>query len=165
MIIKATEKGSLKKHIESVHEKVKYPCHQCEYKATTKGNIQRHIQKKHFMYNKFKSSIIVIISYNPTNFDIIWKILVSLYSYLDPEQEFNADRNTVVCTGGGDLDISLPQVHGDWLFVVKATNLEELWHNIFSLYIKDWNIPVINVSIKLWEKETYWLIFGLFTRK
>ena len=47
---KATEKGSLKKHIESVHEKVKYPCHQCEYKATTKGNIQRHIQKKHFMH-------------------------------------------------------------------------------------------------------------------
>ena len=38
----------------------------------------------------------------------------SVYTlYLDPEQEFNIDRNTVVCTGGGDLDISLPQVHGD----------------------------------------------------
>ena len=30
----ATWQGNVKKNIESVHEKVKYPCHQCEYKAT-----------------------------------------------------------------------------------------------------------------------------------
>ena len=28
-------KGSLKAHIQSVHEKVRYSCDQCEYQATT----------------------------------------------------------------------------------------------------------------------------------
>ena len=44
---KATQQGSLKKHIESVHEKVKYPCNLCEYKATEKGHLKRHIKSVH----------------------------------------------------------------------------------------------------------------------
>ena len=30
---KATKQSNLKEHIESVHEGVKYPCSQCDYKA------------------------------------------------------------------------------------------------------------------------------------
>ena len=48
---KATKKGSLKSHIESVHEKVQYPCNQCEYKATQNGNLKRHIQTIHDIMN------------------------------------------------------------------------------------------------------------------
>ena len=35
-----TAKGDVKIHIESVHEKVKYPCNQCEYKATVKKKFE-----------------------------------------------------------------------------------------------------------------------------
>ena len=39
--------GILKIHIESVHEKVKYPCNQCEYKAIGHRSITRHIRSVH----------------------------------------------------------------------------------------------------------------------
>ena len=32
------------KHNKSVHEKIKYPCNQCEYKATEKGHLKTHIE-------------------------------------------------------------------------------------------------------------------------
>ena len=44
---KATSNGNLKRHIESVHEKVKYSCDQCDYKATTQGLLKRHIVSVH----------------------------------------------------------------------------------------------------------------------
>ena len=44
---KSTEKGSLQRHIKSVHEGKKFPCPQCEYKATVKGDLQRHIKSVH----------------------------------------------------------------------------------------------------------------------
>ena len=44
---KATTTGSLKSHIESVHEKVKYPCHLCEYKATKHSDVKKHIESVH----------------------------------------------------------------------------------------------------------------------
>ena len=40
-------KGNLKKHIRSVHEKLRYPCDQCEYQAVEKRLIKFHIQSKH----------------------------------------------------------------------------------------------------------------------
>ena len=39
--------GNLKEHRESIHEGVRYPCDQCDYKATTKGNIKKHKISKH----------------------------------------------------------------------------------------------------------------------
>ena len=39
--------GSLKKHIESIHEGVRYPCGQCDYRATEKGNLKKHYISKH----------------------------------------------------------------------------------------------------------------------
>ena len=59
---KATERGSLRRHVkikhtthisnlktrvESVHEEVQYAGSECEYKATEKGNLKRHAMKKH----------------------------------------------------------------------------------------------------------------------
>ena len=44
---KATGKGHLKTHILAVHEKIKYPCQQCEYKATSKGSLKTHIESVH----------------------------------------------------------------------------------------------------------------------
>ena len=40
-------KGSLKVHITSIHDGIKYGCDQCEYKATKPGNLKRHIQAMH----------------------------------------------------------------------------------------------------------------------
>ena len=39
----ATQKTSLKRHIESVHCKITYPCDYCEYVATQKSALKRHI--------------------------------------------------------------------------------------------------------------------------
>ncbi len=46
---KATQKGNLKTHKESVHEGVTYPCDfaGCDYKATQKGSLKRHKKAKH----------------------------------------------------------------------------------------------------------------------
>ena len=44
---KARQKGSLQRHIESVHEGKIFPCNQCEYKATQKGHLQKHIKSVH----------------------------------------------------------------------------------------------------------------------
>ena len=43
---------SLTKHIESVHEKVKYTCNQCNKQFTDIGSLRKHIQSVHlnFMY-------------------------------------------------------------------------------------------------------------------
>ena len=37
----------MKKHIQSKHEGIKYPCNQCDYQATKQGSLQTHIQSKH----------------------------------------------------------------------------------------------------------------------
>ena len=42
-----TQKGHLKRHIESVHEKVKYPCNQCEKQFTVKRDVKRHVKSVH----------------------------------------------------------------------------------------------------------------------
>ena len=43
-----TQQGNLRKHIESVHEKVKHPCYQCGKQFTQQGHLKGHIRKKHF---------------------------------------------------------------------------------------------------------------------
>ena len=40
---KCTAKNLVKRHIESVHEKIKYSCNQCEYKAAGKESLKAHI--------------------------------------------------------------------------------------------------------------------------
>ena len=35
---------SLLKHKKSIHEGVKYPCDQCDYKATEKGQLLKHMK-------------------------------------------------------------------------------------------------------------------------
>ena len=44
---KANFAGHLKKHRESIHEGVRYPCDQCDYRATEKGNLKKHDNSKH----------------------------------------------------------------------------------------------------------------------
>ena len=39
--------GDLKKHVEAIHEGVRYPCDQCDYRATQPGNVKRHETLKH----------------------------------------------------------------------------------------------------------------------
>ena len=51
---KATEKGHLLRHIESIHEGIRYPCDQCEYKATQRENLRTHINSIHESINKAK---------------------------------------------------------------------------------------------------------------
>ena len=45
--IKTVSKGSLKMHIESIHDGIRYECGQCDYMATKQGNLKRHRQVKH----------------------------------------------------------------------------------------------------------------------
>ena len=44
---KPTTKGDLKRHVESIHEGVRYTCDQCDYKPTTKGGLKRHVESIH----------------------------------------------------------------------------------------------------------------------
>ena len=44
---KATQKWSLKSHIESILDNVAYSCDQCEYKATQKPKLKSHIESIH----------------------------------------------------------------------------------------------------------------------
>ena len=44
---KATQKGNMTQHIQSVHEGVKYACNQCAYQATQQSNLTTHIQSVH----------------------------------------------------------------------------------------------------------------------
>ena len=44
---KTAVKGTLKQHIQSIHEGIKYPCNHCDHEATQRGNLQTHIQSKH----------------------------------------------------------------------------------------------------------------------
>ena len=43
----ATKKGSLLRHVNSIHKGVKFPCDQCDYKATSKRGLLNHIKSKH----------------------------------------------------------------------------------------------------------------------
>ena len=43
----ATSKPHLKRHIESVHKKIKHPCALCEHKASSKANLWTHIKSLH----------------------------------------------------------------------------------------------------------------------
>ena len=49
---KATAKGHLKRHIESVHMNVDYPCNQCEYKAT---------QLRHDDFSPYITTVLMLI--------------------------------------------------------------------------------------------------------
>ena len=44
---KATKKGDLSTHINSIHKGVRFPCKKCDYKATQKGTLLRHIESIH----------------------------------------------------------------------------------------------------------------------
>ena len=44
---KATVAGHLKRHVVSIHETVRYPCGQCDYKATIAGSLQKHVESVH----------------------------------------------------------------------------------------------------------------------
>ena len=44
---RASRKNCLRLHIDSKHNKGKYPCDHCEYKANTKRVLQRHIEAVH----------------------------------------------------------------------------------------------------------------------
>ena len=38
---------TIRTHIESIHEGVKYPCNQCNYQATQKTSLEIHVKSKH----------------------------------------------------------------------------------------------------------------------
>ena len=46
-VTKATKMGNLLTHIKSIHEGVKYPCDQCDYKATQKGHLLKRKKSIH----------------------------------------------------------------------------------------------------------------------
>ena len=42
-----TQVSSLNLHKRAIHQKIKFPCDQCEYQATTWGNLKIHKDAKH----------------------------------------------------------------------------------------------------------------------
>ena len=47
-------KGALAKHIQSLHEKVKYPCDQCQHSAATKTSLKSLKKLIRYSCNQFK---------------------------------------------------------------------------------------------------------------
>ena len=45
----AKQQCSLKNHVMSKHQKIRFPCQVCDYKGTTKGNTNMHMNRKHSM--------------------------------------------------------------------------------------------------------------------
>ena len=43
----AAWKGDVKRHIDTVHEDVRYSCDQCDYKATDKSSLKTHLDSVH----------------------------------------------------------------------------------------------------------------------
>ena len=43
----ATTQGSLQRHVQSIHEGIKYPCVQWDYQATQQDHFTTHTQRKH----------------------------------------------------------------------------------------------------------------------
>ena len=43
----AMEAGALKKHVESKHEEVRYPCPQCVYVGNKSSSLKKHVKNKH----------------------------------------------------------------------------------------------------------------------
>ena len=65
---KASQTGHLKTHVQSIHENIKFPCQQCDYKATESGILKAHIQSIHENGEKniFKMFLSVKIFSDPT---------------------------------------------------------------------------------------------------
>ena len=59
---KATHKGSLKRHIESVHGDKQYPCDKCDYKTAWKGNLKTHIDSVHDRMEMWDTLVISVIT-------------------------------------------------------------------------------------------------------
>ena len=53
--------GGLKKHIQSEHEDVKYPCNQCNYQFTQQASLKKHMKiHKHMNNEQVESSQLMI---------------------------------------------------------------------------------------------------------
>ena len=44
---KAASKKNLRVHIQNIHEGIKHPCNYCDYQATQSSNMSLHMKKKH----------------------------------------------------------------------------------------------------------------------
>ena len=47
------QRNHLIKHNESVHQGIRFPCSQCEYRATRKEHLTRHMKLNHKIENQF----------------------------------------------------------------------------------------------------------------
>ena len=43
----ATRAEQLREHIKRKHERVRYPCEKCEYSTTARGYLKTHVERKH----------------------------------------------------------------------------------------------------------------------
>ena len=69
---KATQKSSLKSHMNSKHFGIKHPCHECEYQAPRIDDLNKHLHKKHYssQANKINKNLCVICNYiSSSSFD------------------------------------------------------------------------------------------------
>ena len=46
--------GHLKRHVESIHQKIKHPCDQCEYAATTACWLKQHKKEGYYILTTSK---------------------------------------------------------------------------------------------------------------
>ena len=52
-----TVKSSLKNHIDSVHDGIKFKCSQCEHQASQKSNLKIHIDSVHNIMISYPDSL------------------------------------------------------------------------------------------------------------
>jgi len=49
--VTATQSTSLNRHMQAVHENIRYDCDRCDYSSTQKSSLNKHLKKKHSFIN------------------------------------------------------------------------------------------------------------------
>ena len=121
-------KGDLKRHIEAVHEKVKYPCDQCEYKFTTNGSLKTHIKSRmvsvltsinsFILFDKIRTSesVTTLLSSTKTStqyvdpFQVFWFVQFNIKS-VNEKVKYPCSICEKEFTAKGDVKILIESVH------------------------------------------------------
>ena len=115
---KATAKGSLQKHIKSIHEGQKFPCPHCEYKAAWNSDLKKHIKSVH-EGKKFRCPQCEHKATQKGHLHTHIKSVHEDQKFLCPQCEYKATRK-------GNLQTHIKSVHGRSIEVHRVEGSKNL---------------------------------------